>query len=78
MSESMSEKIGSEMISRRSALRSSLSFLGLVAASSLAILPSVLTASDAEAQTVGMARRQTRRYARRTGRYTRRAVRRGY
>ncbi|HXW72458.1 MAG TPA: hypothetical protein VEK34_13630 [Methylocella sp.] len=73
----MSEKVTSEMISRRSALRSSLSFLGLVAASGLAVLPSVLTASDAEAQTVGMVRRQTRRTARRAGRYTRRAVRRG-
>jgi len=70
----MSEKVGSYTISRRSLV----SFLGLVAASSLAILPSALTASDAEAQTVGMARRQTRRVARRTGRYTRRAVRRGY
>jgi hypothetical protein len=48
----MSEKVGSDMISRRSALRSSLSFLGLLAASSLVVLPSVLTASDAEAQTV--------------------------
>jgi hypothetical protein len=74
----MSEKVGSDMISRRSALRNSLSFLGLLAASSLVVLPSVLTASDAEAQTVGMARRQTRRTARRAGRYTRRAVRRGY
>ena len=73
----MSEQVGSEMISRRSALKSSLSLLGLVAASSLTILPSVLTASDAEAQTPGMVRRQTRRTARRTGRYTRRAVRRG-
>lgn len=63
----MSDKIGSEAISRRSAL----SLLGLVAASSLAILPSVLTASDAEAYTYGMARRQTRRHVRR-------AYRRGY
>jgi len=71
---SMSEKIGSEPVSRRSAL----SFLGLAAASSLTILSSVLTTSDAEAYTYGMARRQTRRVARRTGRYTRRAVRRHY
>ena len=70
----MSEKIGSEAISRRSAL----SFLGWAAASSLTILSSVLTPSDAEAYTYGMARRQTRRVARRAGRYTRRAVRRGH
>ena len=70
----MSEKLGSGAVSRRSAL----SFLGLAAASSLTILSSVLTTSDAEAYTYGMARRQTRRVARRTGRYTRRAVRRHY
>jgi hypothetical protein len=70
----MSEKIGSEAISRRSAL----SFLGLAAASSLAIASSVLTPSDAEAYTHGMWRRQNRRFARRTGRYTRRAIRRYY
>ena len=63
----MSEKIGSEAISRRRAL----SFLGVAAASGLAIVSSVLTPSDAEAYTYGMARRQTRRYARR-------AYRRGY
>ena len=57
----MSEKIGSEAISRRSAL----SLLGLVAASGLTILPSVLTTSDAEAHTYGMMRRQTRRHVRR-------------
>ena len=57
----MREKIGSEAISRRSAL----SFLGLVAAASLTILPSVLTTSDAEARTFGMAGRQTRRHVRR-------------
>jgi hypothetical protein len=64
----MREKIGSEAISRRSAL----SFLGLAAASSLTILSSVLTPSDAEARTFGMARRQTRRHVRRAyrrGRY---------
>ena len=74
----MSEKIGSEPVSRRSAL----SFLGMAAASSLTILSSVLTTSDAEAQTVGMVRRHnrrvTRRVARRAGRYTRRVVRRYY
>jgi len=63
----MSEKIGSEAISRRRAL----SFLGLAAASSVAIVSSVLTTSDAEAYPYGVARRQTRRYARR-------AYRRGY
>ena len=57
----MSEKIRSEAISRRSAL----SFLGLAAGSSLTILSSVLTASDAEAYTYGMARRHTRRVVRR-------------
>ena len=70
----MSEKIGSEAVSRRSAL----SFLGLATASSLTILSSVLATSDAEAETAGMARRQTRRVARRTGRYARRVVRRGH
>jgi hypothetical protein len=37
----------------------------------------VLTLSQAEAQTAGMQRRETRRSARRAGRETRRAVRRG-
>ena len=69
----MSEK--SDVTTRRSAF----SFIGfLLAASSLAVLPSVLTASDAEAQTAGMVRRQHRRTGRRLGRYTRRAYRRGY
>jgi hypothetical protein len=36
-----------------------------------------MTLSQAEAQTAGMERRQTRRTARRAGRETRRAVRRG-
>jgi hypothetical protein len=36
-----------------------------------------LTLSQAEAQTAGMQRRETRRTARRAGRETRRAVRRG-
>ena len=80
----MSEKIKSEMISRRRAL----SLLGLAAALGLAVPPTVLSVSDAEAQTAGMMRRQarregrrerreTRREARRAGRETRRAVRRG-
>jgi len=37
----------------------------------------LLTLSQAEAQTAGMQRRETRRTARRAGRETRRAVRRG-
>jgi hypothetical protein len=73
----MSEKLGAEAVSRRGAL----SFLGRAAAS-LTMLSSVLTTSDAEAQTVGMVRRHnrrvTRRVARRAGRYTRRVVRRYY
>jgi hypothetical protein len=63
----MSEKIKSEMISRRRAF----SLLGL-AALILAVPPTILTVSDAEAQTVGM----TRRAARRAGRHMRRVARR--
>jgi hypothetical protein len=63
----MSEKIKSEMISRRRAF----SLLGL-AALGLAVPPTVLTVSDAEAQTAGMLRRQERR----TGRHMRREERR--
>jgi hypothetical protein len=66
-------------ISRRTAL----SLMG-VAALSLALPATLLTATDAEAQTVGMDRRQDRRTgrrdrrdARRTGRQDRRDVRRG-
>ena len=62
----MSEKIKSEMISRRRAF----SLLGL-AALILAVPPTILTVS-AEAQTVGM----TRRAARRAGRHMRRVERR--
>jgi hypothetical protein len=68
------KKVGSDVISRRSAL----SFIGLVAASGFAVLSTVLTASDAEAQTAGMVRRQERRTGRRTAREVRRASRRGY
>ena len=75
----MSEKIKSEMISRRGAF----SFLGLAAALSLAVPTTVLTMSDAEAQTAGMERRQERRtgrqerrQSRRTGRQERRQTRR--
>jgi hypothetical protein len=75
----MSAIIRSEMISRRKAL----SLMGLAAAFGLAAAPAVLAVSDAEAQTVGMERRQERRTgrherreARRTGRHERREVRR--
>ena len=64
----MSAIIRSEMISRRKAL----SLMGLAAAFGLAAAPSVLAVSDAEAQTVGMERRQERR----AGRHERREVRR--
>ena len=64
----MSAIIKSEMISRRKAL----SLMGLAAALGLAAAPTVLTVSDAEAQTVGMERRQERR----AGRHERREVRR--
>ena len=47
----------SEVISRRKAL----SLMGLAAAFSLAAAPTVLTVSDAEAETVGMERRHERR-----------------
>jgi hypothetical protein len=75
----MSAIIGSEMISRRKAL----SLMGFAAAFGLAATPTVLAVSDAEAQTVGMERRQERRAgrherrgARRAGRHERREVRR--
>ena len=75
----MNAIIKSEMISRRKAL----SLMGLAAAFGLAAAPAVLTVSDAEAQTVGMERRQERRAgrherreARRVGRHERREVRR--
>ncbi|HTO79663.1 MAG TPA: hypothetical protein VMJ31_07800 [Methylocystis sp.] len=57
----MSEKIGSEAISRRSALF----FLGVAAASSLTILPSVLTTSGAEACPYHRRRHWRRVYRRR-------------
>ena len=75
----MSAIIKSEMISRRKAL----SLMGLAAAFGLAAAPTVLAVSDAEAQTVGMERRQERRAgrherreARHVGRHERREVRR--
>ena len=68
-----------EMISRRKAL----SLMGLAAAFGLVAAPTVLAVSDAEAETVGMERRQSRRagrherrQARRTGRHERRQARR--
>jgi hypothetical protein len=61
----MTEKI----ISRRGAL----SLFGLTAALGLAVPTTALTTSDAEAQTAGMERRETRR----TGRQERRQTRRG-
>ena len=71
----MSEKITSQMMSRRGAF----SLLGLGAALGLTV-PTVLTMSEAEAQTAGMERRegrrtgrQTRRQGRRTGRQERRS-----
>jgi hypothetical protein len=69
----------SEIISRRKAL----SLMGLAAVFGVAAAPTVLTVSDAEAQTVGMQRRQERRAGRherrderRTGRTERREERR--
>ncbi len=59
--------IKAEMISRRKAL----SLIGLAAAFGLAAAPTVLAVSDAEAQTVGMQRRQERR----EGRHQRRDAR---
>ena len=75
----MSAFTKSEMVSRRKAL----SLMGLAAAFGLAAAPTVLTVSDAEAQTIGMERRQARRAGRherrderRAGRHERREVRR--
>jgi Ni/Co efflux regulator RcnB len=67
----MSAIIKSEMISRRKAL----SLVGLAAAFGLAAAPTVLTVSDAEAQTAGMERRQERRAGRHERREERRAGR---
>jgi len=67
----MSETIRSEVISRRKVL----SLLGLAAMFGLAASSTVLTVSDAEAQTVGMERRHARRYFRRERRVERRVVR---
>jgi hypothetical protein len=67
----MSAIIKSEMISRRKAL----SLMGLAAAFGLAATPTVLTISDAGAQTAGMERRQERRAGRHERREERRAGR---
>jgi hypothetical protein len=67
----MSEIIKSEAISRRMAL----SLFGKVAAFAIAASTTALTVSDAEAQTVGMERRQERRTARHERREERRTAR---
>jgi hypothetical protein len=67
----MSEKIKSEMMSRRRVF----SLLGLAAALGFAAPTTVLTVSDAEAQTAGMERRQDRRGGRQERRQTRRTGR---
>ena len=67
----MSEKITSEMISRRGAF----SLLGLAAALGLAVPTTVMTMSDAEAETAGMERRQGRRTGREQNRQSRRTNR---
>ena len=76
----MTEKIASKLISRRTAF----SILGVTAAFGFAVPATVLTMSDAEAQTVGMERRgerregrHERRDTRREGRHERRDTRRG-
>ena len=65
----MSERIKSELISRRRAF----SLLGLAAAVSLAVPAALLTASDAGAQTQGMERRDDRRGDRQERRTERRS-----
>lgn len=67
----MSKTIGSEVISRRKAL----SLVGFAAMFGLTASTTVLTVSDAEAQTVGMERRHERRVDRRERRVVRRVVR---
>ena len=65
----MSEKITSQMMSRRGAF----SFLG--AALGLALPATVLTVSQVEAQTAGMERREDRRAGRQQNRQDRRTDR---
>jgi hypothetical protein len=67
----MSEKPKSEMVSRRGTF----SLLGLAAALSFVVPATMLTASDAEAQTAGMQRRGERRTGRQERRTTRRTGR---
>ena len=67
----MSEGTISEMISRRRVF----SLLGLTAALGFAVPTTVLTVSDAEAQTAGTERRQERRTSRREQRKERRTGR---
>jgi hypothetical protein len=67
----MSEEIKSETISRRGTF----SLLGLAAALSFAIPTTMLTVSEAEAQTAGMQRRGERREGRQDRRTTRRTNR---
>ena len=67
----MREKITSQMISRRGAF----SLLGLGAALGFAVPTTVLTMSEAEAQTVGMERREERRAGRQERRVERRTNR---
>jgi hypothetical protein len=62
----MSEKI--ELVSRRRAF----SLLGLAVAFGVIVPATVLTAIEAEAQTVGMERRQGRRTSRQMNRHERR------
>ena len=78
--EHMTEKLKSELISRRTAF----SLLGVTAAFAVALPATVLTVSDVEAQTSGMERRgerregrHERRDTRREGRHERRDTRRG-
>ena len=75
----MSETIKTKAISRRSVF----SFFGKAAAFAIAASATALATSDAEAQTIGMTRRQERRHGRherreerRTGRHERREERR--
>ena len=62
-----------QMISRRGAF----SLLGLAAALGIAVPTTVLTVSDAEAETAGMENRQGRRQGRQQNRQGRREERRG-
>ena len=78
--DNMKTEIAMQRVSRRTAF----SLMGAAAALGLALPATLLTASDADAQTVGMDRRQDRRAgrrdrrdARRTGRQDRRDERRG-